>query len=136
MDLLDWLRGRHPWAKLLRLADRLPRHSRYIAALYDDDELAPLLVAAHDNNSGEEPRMSMVGWSPERELLTEVLQAVRGMHATLIGVNSKNGKAPDVPPARRPTTAVDLVRRRQNEDECARITALFSPRPTDERVAS
>lgn len=125
----DWFRGRHPWGKLLRLADQLPRESRYIAALHDDDEIAPLLVAAHTDSGDEEPRMSLVGWTPERELLTDLVQAVQHMHATLIAVNSQKGKAPDVPEPRRPRTLVDELRRRADRDEAERVVAMFSPRP-------
>ncbi|GJF06604.1 hypothetical protein [Pseudonocardia sp. D17] len=129
LDLLDWLRGRHPWGKLLRLAGQLGRHSRYIAALHDDDEIAPLLVAAHDD-SGEEPRMSLVGWTHERELLTELLQSVRALQATVIGIVSKSGKPPEVPPARRPRTLVDDLRRRADRDQAETVIQLFNPRPS------
>lgn len=127
LDLLDWLRGRHPWGKLLRLAGQLGRHSRYIAALHDDDEIAPLLAVSHDD-SGEEPRMSLVGWTPERELLTDVLHAVRAMHATLIAAHSKNGKPPEVPAPRRPRTLVDDLRRRADREQAENVIQMFSPR--------
>ncbi|MGD9989079.1 hypothetical protein [Pseudonocardia sp.] len=127
MDLHDFFRGRYPWGKLLRLAEQLPRESRYIAALHDDDEIAPLLVAGQAD-SGEEPRMSLVGWTPERELLTELLHAVNAMHSTLIGVNSKSGKGPEVPKPHRPRTLVDDLRKRADRDEAQQVIDMFSPR--------
>ncbi|GAY12033.1 hypothetical protein [Pseudonocardia sp. N23] len=72
--------------------------------------------------------MSLVGWTPERELLTELVQAVRAMHSTLIGVNSKSGKGPEVPKPRRPRTLVDDLRKRADRDEANRVIQMFSPR--------
>ncbi|MBN9108564.1 MAG: hypothetical protein J0I34_07255 [Pseudonocardia sp.] len=73
--------------------------------------------------------MSLVGWTAERELLTELLHAVRAMHSTLIGVNSKSGKPPEVPKPQRPRTLVDDLRKRADRDEAERVIALFNPRP-------
>lgn len=128
MDLHDWFRARYPWDKLLRLVEQLPHWSRYKAAAADDDEMAARLL---DAETDEEPRrrhLTLVDWTPERELLTSVAESVRDLHATLLAVNSKDGKRKAPPPLPRPRTAVERARRIRNEAQAADIAAIFSPK--------
>lgn len=114
LDLLDWFRGRHPWPKLLRLAARLPAHSQYKAAAADDDDLAEQLA---DRAEGESAQawMTMLGWTPERALLTALVEAVGDLTAITIAVNSEGGKVPDAPRLPRPALALDRIEKRRAE---------------------
>jgi hypothetical protein len=72
--------------------------------------------------------MDMVGWTPERELLSGILEAVLRQTAWLVGVHGKDHKVPKVNPLPRPRTAIERVRRRREEEEVAAIVAAFKPR--------
>lgn len=114
LDLLDWFRGRHPWSKLLRLAARLPDHSRYKAALADDEDLAEQLAGRVEAGTPA-ARMTMLGWTPERALLTALVEAVGSLTAITIAVNSEDDKAPDVPRLPRPVLALDRIQDRRRD---------------------
>lgn len=111
LDLLDWFRGRHPWGKLLRLAAGLPAHSRYKAAAVDDDDIAEAIADREPDTT--ELRMTTAGWTPERSLLTCLVDAVGYLTAVTIAVNSRNGKVPEVPRLPRPVTALERHHERQ-----------------------
>lgn len=130
LDLEDWFAGRHEWAKLLRLVDQMPRDSHYQAALYDDPEMAPRLARLQEE-AGERD-MTLIGWTHERELLTGLIDSVRQLTSVLIGVNSKTGKGPKVPPSPRPRTATDRARSALDVEYAQNIVSLFRPRK-DER---
>lgn len=97
-------------SKLLDLAERLPRHSVYRAAVADDEDTALALLdeAERETPSGA-PTFGMAGWTPERELLVGLTEAVMSLRAVLIAVNSKSGKVPKVVPLPRPKVAADRV---------------------------
>lgn len=112
MDLRDWFRGRDspPISKLLDLAERLPRHSVYRAAVSDDEDTALALIEQQEHVDTARPsRFGMEGWTYERELLVGITEAIMSLRAVTLGVNSKNGKVPKVHPLPRPKTAVDRV---------------------------
>lgn len=107
-DLLDFFRGVRPWPQLLRLLDRLPRHSHYKAAIANDEHLAQQLLdqtKPADRSAGP-GRPPITEYPVLAELLANQLDELRELHATLIAVNSKKGKRPKVPPTPRPESAV------------------------------
>lgn len=67
----------------------------------------------------------MVQWSPEAERLDEIIDALKGLTQTLIGVNG--GKAQQVKPRPRPRTAFERARMRRqfskHEQLVARVKA-------------
>lgn len=130
LDLEDWFAGDHEWEKLLRMVDQLPRDSHYQAALYDDPEMA-LELARRQEEAGDRD-LGLVDWTHERELLTVLVDAVRQLTSTLIGVNSKTGKGPKVPHMPRPRTATDRARSALDVEYAQNIVSLFRPRK-DER---
>lgn len=106
IDLIDYFRGARPWAQLYRFLARLPRHSHFHASVMDDDDAVKQLL------SRERPAgFGLVGWTFERELLTAAVDALNQLHATLIQVNSDDGKRPKVESLPRPTTALDRMAR-------------------------
>ncbi len=112
LDLRDWFRGREspPISKLLDLAERLPRHSVYAAAVADDEDTAMAMISARGDGQGGRPRFGMQGWTYERELLVGQSELLMSIRALLIGAKfSKSGKPPKVDPMPRPRTAADRV---------------------------
>lgn len=125
LDLLDWFRGVRPWSKLYRLIDRLPRDSRYKAALAMDPEYAR--VAARrmaDAGVAEEPAMTPLGWSREVELLTSLLEAILHVRSAVVGGYAKN--PPKVKPLPRPRTALQEAMWELERDELLDIARLFT----------
>lgn len=57
----------------------------------------------------------MDGWTPERSLLTALIDAVRHLTAVTVAVNSQDGKVPDVPPLPRPVTGIDRAEHRKRD---------------------
>lgn len=88
----------------------MPRHSHFHASVMSDaDSVVELL-----ERSGTEPTtFGTLGWTYERELLTLIVDILNQMHATLVQVNSDNGKRPPVEPMRRPVTVLDKVEAQQ-----------------------
>jgi hypothetical protein len=104
----------------------MPRHSRYMAAVADDDELAEKFL---DLDDGSPPSpLGFYEWTPERDLLTHLVEAVSRLHAWQVGVHSRDHKVPKVPPLPRPRSALDRVRARREEEQVAAIVAAFRPR--------
>jgi hypothetical protein len=75
---------------------------------------------------GEATTFGMRDWTYDRELLTLLVDEIRSLHSTLIGVNSK-GRAPKFSPLPRPVTAVDRVQRRQRMQRHHTLVALVRP---------
>lgn len=71
----------------------------------DDEESVESILA----RGGERASFGMQGWTYERELLTTVVDVLGQIHATLVQVNSENGRRPVVEPLKRPRTALDRV---------------------------
>lgn len=91
----------------MRIAQRLPENSHYKAEIADSDEYAQRMLARQEE-SAQRPR-TMHGFTPELAALYEIADRVGALYAVTIAVNSKNGKAPDVPPLPRPQTAAQRV---------------------------
>jgi hypothetical protein len=106
VDLLDWFRGRRPWAQLERLIDGLPAHSRYVAALLDDPDVAADLAEVPTA-----PRpMSLVGFDPVVARLTDLIDAVNANTAATIAAAGVD--PPTIDPMPRPETELDRARNR------------------------
>jgi hypothetical protein len=133
LDLQDWFRGRHAWDKLLRLAEQLPRESRYKAELYDDDDVVAEYLLLHGTPGDDQPDapLTLQDWTPERAQLVSLTEAIMGLHRTLIAIHNK-GKAPDVKPLPRPRTAWDRAQRAENLAVAQGLVAMFSPADLDE----
>lgn len=85
--------------------------------------------------------MTMLGWTPERALLTALVEAVGDLTAITIAVNSEGGKVPDVPRMPRPVIALERVqgqRAEQARDEAreALLSKLLPGRATVENPPS
>lgn len=122
IDLVDYFRGTRPWAQLYRFLARLPRHSHFYAGVMDDEAaVAQLLGRDRPGTFG------LTGWTFERELLTAIVDAVNQLHATLIQVNSSDGKRPKTAPLPRPTTALDRIAIEQERSEHRARVRLLRP---------
>jgi hypothetical protein len=109
-DLLDWFRGDRPWPQLLRLLERLPEGSRYVAAILDDEELARARIEAGVEPPAPRSTPSLLGETAERMLLRAVLSGLmRVEHAVFAAqVGKKAGPRPRPLPG--PSTAEDRLR--------------------------
>ncbi len=113
MDLLAEFKSRR-WRRLLNLIDHLPRNSFFAEAMAQDEEAAAAWLA-HQEAAGEteapEPVERWSEWSPERDAMERVADAINALIATT--VSAHGGKAPALRPGARPVTALDKVRRDQ-----------------------
>ncbi|MBM4575300.1 hypothetical protein GS415_00745 [Rhodococcus hoagii] len=140
MDLLDFVRGVHPWAKMYRLIEKLPEGSHYRAQeLLDQRLAAKLLKAELQQQAGkpatpsreEEPEekkplkaRSSVGHTPEISLMMTLCELIQQLNSTLIAVNLPKGKKPPrVRPMPRPVSALDVLRA---EHEKAQVDSVVS----------
>lgn len=105
------------WTLLLDIVDHLPAHSWYASTVSMDEEHARMMAEAlaereqDDDAEGSGPPLTT--WTPEVAVLTNVLDAVRGVQYAVIAANSEGGKAPEAPkPAPRPTTPLERAMRR------------------------
>jgi len=96
VDLLDYFRGRRPWRQLLRFLAGMPAHSRYMAALADDEATARRVAA--DRTRRPAP-MTMAGYDPMIARLDTVIDVLVAAHST--------GSTPPRMP--RPVTALDRL---------------------------
>lgn len=116
--LYDWVRDHEdlPWNNFLRMLPTLPVGGWYYAAIADDDERADQILEMEAR--GELPprsnRPSLIGWTPERELMTEVAEllehVVHGIWGASPKFKGKGGKPPQRRP--RPETAHDRAEER------------------------
>lgn len=111
LDLLDFIRGRHPWGKFLRLVNGLGRSSRYAAALADDDEYAEQVLALPDR---PDRGPALTEFTPEVELLTVLVELAQATNQRLtVLAQQKPDRVRQLP---RPRTAFDRVKARRRRD--------------------
>ncbi|MER7167028.1 hypothetical protein ABT336_13300 [Micromonospora sp. NPDC000207] len=129
LDLGEEWRARR-WRRLLNLIDGLPRDSAFVEALTSDDEWAAAVVA----NPPEErpPSRRMAEWSPQVELLTNLLDAVR--ENTRVALASAGGKPGQFAPAPRPVTALERVRARRRVSKHESLVARVLPHGVHRRA--
>jgi hypothetical protein len=114
VDLGSLWRARR-WNTLLAMIDRLPAWSSYYAAVANDPEHAEMAATAmEEGENREDPETSgpaLTSWTPEVEVLTRVVDAVKALHYLIpAAAGSKSVKPP--PPEPRPVTLLDSARRR------------------------
>jgi hypothetical protein len=76
----------------------------------------------------KKPELSILGWTPERDLLATAVDVLNEMHATLIQINSKDAKRPPVVHMRRPVTALDRIEAKQIAEDHKERVRKFLPR--------
>lgn len=133
VDLHEFARGDRPWSQFVRLVDRLPAHSRYGAAVREDEDLASQLLELPEEIQSTPFTPSFVGWTPERELLTALTEAVHALHAVTVAAHS-DGRVRRVPPLPRPVTAVERVKARRGREIADHVRDTFLPREETEEV--
>lgn len=112
VDLGELWRARR-WVHLLDILDHLPAHSWYAASVTMDEEHAQMMaeaIAAREQSGekSEDNGPALVGWTNEVAVMTNVLDAVRGVAHAVVAVNSPKGKTPEAPkPAPRPRTPLE-----------------------------
>lgn len=112
---------------MLRLIDRLPPHSRYVAALLDDPDTARQLA---DLPEPEDSSLSMAGFDPTRALLSALLDAINNNTAATIA--AAGADPPKFDPAPRPVTELDRARNRLRHDTRRALAALALGKSIDE----
>ncbi len=125
--MIDWFRGRRPWAQLDRIITGLPAHSRYGAALIDNPDVITELLEQEDQDPAGD--MSLVGFDPVRSLLTALIDAVNNNTAAVIA--AAGADPPDIPPAPRPVTELDRARARQRHTTRQSLADLAMGRTAD-----
>lgn len=135
LDLAELWRKRR-WRRLLNLIDHLPRHSHYIAAMANDEELAESLPEP-TQGSGAPP---LTEFTPEVERLTLIADRLAEV---VTAVGNTVAKKPRRPPRQlpRPVTAHDRIKRRRRRERHQLILkrlqeAQAAGRPTMDRPRS
>lgn len=108
IDILDYFRGARPWSQMRRLIAQLPAHSRYKAAIHDDDDFARIVLAQRGDKEPGAP--TMAGYTPVVQAVHDLTDWVKSLYALTVAVHT-NGSAPKLPPTPRPRTAFDRVAR-------------------------
>jgi hypothetical protein len=125
LDLAAEFRSRR-WRRLLNLIDGLPRHSHYVDALADDEQLAEQML---DHPPTDEPVERWTEFSPERETLLIIADRVAELTRVMVAANS--GKPGSFRPLPRPHWAVDRLRTRRRMDQHRRLVAMLLPHKAD-----
>ncbi len=73
----------------------------------------------------DEPKMSMVGWTAERELLATIVDVLTEFHATFIQANSEKNQRPPTERMPRPYTALKKVETKKAYQEHRERVAMF-----------
>lgn len=124
VDLGELWRARR-WVHLLDLIDHLPAHSWYAATVSMDEEHATMMAESllaqreredPDSNMLESQGPSLIGWTPEMAMLTNVFDAVRSVQHAVIAVQAGDKAPPPPKPAPRPVTPLERVMKRMEYD--------------------
>lgn len=105
------------WTLLLDILDRLPAHSQYAAAVSMDEDHAQMMAESlaarresDDDATASGP--SLTTWTPEVAMLTNILDAVRGVQHAVVAVQAGKNAPPAPDPAQRPVTPLEKAMRR------------------------
>lgn len=115
------------WSELLNAIDYLPSHSHYGEAVANDPEHAAMLAAAlaeraegaaAGSEDDAEASPPLHTWDPVVNVMTNVLDAVRGVQYAIVASNYEGkGKKPEPPtPSPRPKTVLDRARKQAAYD--------------------
>lgn len=134
-DLAELWQARR-WRFLLNLIDHLPRGSRYVAALADDDELADEF--GDEIEKAPPPPPPLTEWTPDYERLTLIADRLGDLIHLTAKANS-SGNVPQYRPLPRPETALKRKARRRRDHKRALIAdrlaaARRAGRPTMAQV--
>lgn len=94
---------------MLNLIDHLPRNSSYHEALSQDDELAQLAAEQPGQVGSTEHRPPLSEWSPEVDLLAQLLDVVQLMRAEAWSLAGQKN-APTYAPTPRPKTTAERAK--------------------------
>lgn len=110
------------WVHLLHLIDGLPANSRFVEAMYADDEWREMLEASQDEDAPA-PLPPLSTWSPEVNQLAQLNDSLAVLTQTLIGVNG--GKPKKIKPMPRP---LEKTKTTEFTDSQKEILADFLPK--------
>jgi hypothetical protein len=125
LDLATEWRSRR-WRRLLGIIDQLPRDSRYVEAVTQDEQLAERW-ADRKEKSDTGPKRRMADWSVQVELLTAILNRLGEATQAIAALGG--AKPRKVPPAPVPTTAMDRIRNRKRFEKHKALAARVLNRP-------
>lgn len=125
LDLaVEWRRRR--WRRLLNVIDRLPRDSRYVEEVTQDEEVAEQLLENPPKElTSKKSFRRMSEWSPVVELLTVCVNRLAELTQAVAALGG--AKPRKIPPAPLPETAMDKVRRRRRDRNHKALVALVLP---------
>lgn len=121
LDLVDFFRRRHSWAKLERLLDQLPRASRFRCAVADDDEVAESILAGGERPARGSVPPPLQDVDYHASLLMIIADRLGDVAATVIA--SAGGNPGPVSPLPRPVSALDRVQRRHERAQTESLNA-------------
>lgn len=109
VDLAD-LFSKKRWRHLLALIDGLQPHSRYMAALLSDPEIAKEIVnhPSYAENQAADSGPSLVGYTGLNAQMAQLIDAVNAN--TSATISAAGGKAKRPKPIPRPQTGVDRAK--------------------------
>ncbi len=130
MDLATEWRARR-WRRLLNMIDHLPRDSAYVEAFCDDEEVAATLLGGPEPQGQPQRRMS------DYSVVVEVLSLLVDRVSELIGTvaASRGIKPRKIPPAPRPETAADRLRKQRRRATHRRLVSKLLPHKAAELPA-
>lgn len=120
LDLATEWRSRR-WRRLLNIIDHLPRHSAYVEAMANDEQLAEHLARQPEPKQDNQSRRRMSDWSPDVELLTSILNRLGELVQAVAVLGG--AKPRKVPPAPHPVTAMDRARNRRRFEKHRSLAA-------------
>lgn len=110
--------------KLLNIIERLPRHSHYIEAIADDEEVARQVALAGSDD--EKPVRRMREWSVEVEILVAIAERL-GVNITAVQASAGIKQPLKLPTLPRPRTAIDRWRELSRREQHSSIVARLLP---------
>ena len=112
------------WRQLLALIDGLPTHSRYMAAILSDPEIAEQIVNSPDYvKANQDTSPSLIGYSATNYQLADVIDGLKALQATQVA--TQGGKATPPKPTPRPKTAIEKAKdERRKRDQKSLISAF------------
>lgn len=116
IEIHDYIACRRPWAQLERILERLPRHSRYKAALENDEEYAKLALSLSGSaTASRPPRVPLAGYDEIAVRLDNLFDAINSVNETLLAApHFRRNKGRQAIRAPRPETAQQRLKRQQS----------------------